>query len=491
MVARTFRWVTSPHLVRPNPTADTPPGVAHVQPVIDEDELVTQVAIREESSAPVVVTTDSPSPLPAQRTVTAPTAVDLFAGAGGASLGLLRAGFDLRLAAEIEPDFARTHRLNLQGSVITADLRTLEAERVLDTSGLVPGELDVLFAGPPCQGFSMIGPRVVWDRRNNLFLEVLRLAKELRPKAVVIENVPGLTSLGQGRYLGAILEGLAAHGYQAACAELLAAQYGAPQMRWRLVIIAWRDDLDIPAGWGFPAPTHGSSAIGDLLPNTTIAPSSYVGFLTARDAIGDLPQVAAGRTADQYGGRPRAEFQKAARTLPNGRRMSGATLHDHYAPALSPQNIERIEALRPGQDWRDLPFELLPPSMQRARRKDHTRRYRRMTWDGVPRSIITRFRDPKSGEYIHPEQDRTITIREALRIQGFPDWFALQGANTSKYTQVGNAVPVPLAEAIAAEVRRTLDGVPASPRLDDPFRRRPIRFIGTHGELVASPSSER
>lgn len=335
----------------------------------------------------------------------------------------------------------------------------------------------------------MIGPRVVWDRRNNLYLEVLRAAQALRPRAIVIENVPGLTTLGGGRYLAAILEGLAAHGYQAACAELLAAQYGAPQMRWRLVVIAWRDDLDIEAGWGFPEPTHGRTEIGDLLPNVTIPPAAYEGFLTTYDAIGDLPAVEAGGQVDEYRGRPKRPYQRLARSLQSGRRMAPSVLHDHYAPALSPQTLARIRSLAPGQDWRDLPFELLPPSMQRALRKDHTRRYRRMTWDGVPRAVITRFRDPKTGEYTHPEQDRTITIREAARIQGFPDWFAFAGPNTSKYVQVGNAVPVPLAEAIAREVRACLDRQPQSRRLVDPLRRRPVRFIGRHGELTMASSA--
>lgn len=112
-------------------------------------------------------------------------------------------------------------------------------------------------------------------------------------------------------------------------------------------------------------------------------------------------------------------------------------------------NLARIALVEPGQDWRDLPKEMLPGSMQRALRKDHTRRYRRMTWDGVPRAVITRFRDPKSGEYTHPAQNRTITIREAARLQGFPDRFVFHGDRSSQYDQVGNAVPVPLAEAIA------------------------------------------
>jgi DNA (cytosine-5)-methyltransferase 1 len=125
---------------------------------------------------------------------------------------------------------------------------------------------------------------------------------------------------------------------------------------------------------------------------------------------------------------------------------------------------------------------MLPAGMQRALRKDHTRRYRRMTWDGVPRSVITRFRDPKSGEYTHPEQNRTISIREAARLQGFPDRFILHGDKSSQYDQVGNAVPVQLATAIAREVDDCLNGHLNEP-VRDPFRRRPVPFIGTRGQL--------
>jgi DNA (cytosine-5)-methyltransferase 1 len=126
---------------------------------------------------------------------------------------------------------------------------------------------------------------------------------------------------------------------------------------------------------------------------------------------------------------------------------------------------------------------MLPAGMQRALRKDHTRRYRRMTWDGIPRAVITRFRDPKSGEYTHPEQNRTISIREAARLQGFPDRFIFHGDRSSQYDQVGNAVPVQLAQAIAGEARRCMDGLPGE-QLRDPFHRRPIPFIGAHGQLL-------
>lgn len=408
-----------------------------------------------------------------------PTAIDLFCGAGGASLGLVRAGWDLRLATDVDLACSSTYQTNLPGEFLTADLRTVAAGSLMTAAGVSPGRLDLLFAGPPCQGFSIIGSRVVWDKRNNLFKEILRLASELRPRCVVIENVPGLVTLGKGAYLHAILEGLSAAGYEAACAELLAAQYGAPQMRWRLIIIGWRRDLGIPAGYGFPRPTAGTVRIGDLLPNCTIPPWQLEGFVTTAEAIGDLPPVAAGEEATHYVGPPVGAYQKTMRAGLNGE------LSSHYAARLSAANLTRLAHIKPGQDWRDLPRDLLPPGMQRALRKDHTRRYRRMTWEGVPRAVITRFRDPKSGEYTHPDQDRTITIREAARLQGFPDSFVFHGGWTSQYEQVGNAVPAQLAEAIASEIRRCLDGQRGE-RLWAPFRRRPVAFLGTNGELVPS-----
>ncbi|HUZ24881.1 MAG TPA: DNA cytosine methyltransferase, partial [Streptosporangiaceae bacterium] len=406
-----------------------------------------------------------------------PTAVDLFSGAGGASLGVTGAGYDLRLAADLSAACGLTHTANLPGDFLVADLREVDAEKILTAAGLAAGDLDLLFAGPPCQGFSIIGSRVIWDERNNLFREVLRIAGETHPRCIVIENVPGLVNLAHGAYLRAILEGLDNLGYNAACAELLAAQYGAPQMRWRLVIIAWRKDLGIPAGYGFPQPTAGTAGIGDLLPNVTITARQTAGFVTTREAIGDLPPITAGEELSDYTGPPASGYQRAMRL------NLDRELFNHYAARLSPANLARMARLAPGQDWRDLPRDMLPGSMQRALRKDHTRRYRRMTWDGVPRSVITRFRDPKSGEYTHPEQNRTISIREAARLQGFPDRFVFYGDRSSQYDQVGNAVPVQLAEAIAGEVRRCLRGRPTA-QLRDPFRRRPVPFIGAEGQLI-------
>jgi DNA (cytosine-5)-methyltransferase 1 len=333
---------------------------------------------------------------------------------------------------------------------LRADLRNLSGADILRRAGLAPGELDVLIGGPPCQGFSILGQRMLDDPRNDLFREFIRVVHTLQPRVAVIENVPGLATLHQGVLLKEIGHAFGALGYNVDCAELLAAQYGVPQMRWRMFFVAWRADLGIRSA-GFPQPTHGTLGIGDLVPNRTVTPEQSRGFLTVRDAIGDLGAIQSGELGSSYGTRPATAFQKAMRA------HTGSHVANHYAPKLSPLNLHRIASLAPGQDWRDLPRELLPAGMQRALRKDHTRRFRRMTWDGVARSIITRFRDPKSGEYMHPEQTRTISIREAARIQSFPDWFVFEGGYTDQYDQVGNAVPPLLARAVGLEIRCALE----------------------------------
>lgn len=377
------------------------------------------------------------------------TAVDLFSGAGGITLGISNAGFNVLFAADINGSCAATHQRNFPTIPFQQiDIQRLTGAKIRGVTKLKRGELDLLIGGPPCQGFSIIGPRMRDDPRNALFHQFLRIAKDLQPKAIVIENVSGLATLGKGAALQEI--GKACHdaGYDVDCAELVAAQYGVPQLRWRMFIIGWRRDLKRLGG--FPLPTHGGGNIGDLVPNRTLRPHEIEGFLTVYDAISDLPEIVSGGKCSHYNTAPLTPFQRAMR--------AGASneLHNHYAPKLSPQNLERIEFLKPGDDWRALPQRLLPLGMQRALRKDHTRRFRRMQWTGVARSIITRFRDPKSGEYIHPEQTRTISIREAARIQSFPDWFVFEGSNTEQYDQVGNAVPALLAKSLGTEIAAML-----------------------------------
>jgi DNA (cytosine-5)-methyltransferase 1 len=377
------------------------------------------------------------------------TAVDLFSGAGGITLGLLNAGFDVRFCADIDEACEATHRRNFPAIPFArGDVGKLTAADVLRAANLADGELDLLIGGPPCQGFSIIGQREVWDPRNGLFQDFLNLAAELKPRCVVIENVPGMATLAKGHVLQKIGRAFEEAGYNVDCAELLAAQYGVPQMRWRMFFIGWR--FDEQKRGGFPLPSHGACGIGDLVPNRTITRAQSEGFVCIRDAIGDLGAIEAGEAGTTYGRQPMSAFQAAMRE------DAPAIVHNHYSARLSEQNMNRLRVLKPGQDWRSLPHELLPAGMQRALRKDHTRRYRRMEWSGIARSIITRFRDPKSGEYIHPSQDRTISIREAARIQSFPDWFVFEGSISQQYDQVGNAVPPLLARAVGGQLRKLL-----------------------------------
>ncbi len=392
-----------------------------------------------------------------------PTAMDLFSGAGGLTLGLLNAGFDVRLASDWSAGCARTHRRNFPSVPFRlADISKVDGDELLAQAGLAKGELDLLIGGPPCQGFSILGQRLLEDPRNRLFGEFIRITGELSPRVAVIENVPGLATLGGGVLLREIGEAFEQLGYDVDCAELLAAQYGVPQMRWRMFFIAWRRDQGVRSG--FPKTTHGRLGIGDLVPNRTVTPEQLAGFVTIREAISDLPVIRSGEVCHAYSRAPGCPYQTAMRL--------GCTdgLHNHYAPKLSSLNLERIKSLRPGQDWRNLTPELLPEGMKRALRKDHTRRFRRMCWDGVARSIITRFRDPKSGEYTHPSQDRTISIREGARIQSFPDWFAFEGTYTDQYDQVGNAVPPLLAKAVGEQIARALRGERDGARVKSRYR---------------------
>jgi DNA (cytosine-5)-methyltransferase 1 len=254
-----------------------------------------------------------------------PTAVDLFSGAGGITLGLANAGFDVIFCCDHDAACKLTHSRNFPAvPFIRARVEELRGADILEMAGLQREELDLLIGGPPCQGFSIIGQRQIWDARNRLFQEFLRLAHELRPKCVVLENVTGLATLSKGAVMAEIGQAFAKSGYAVDCAELLAAQYGVPQMRWRMFFIGWRFDQHKIGG--FPLPTHGRAGIGDLVPNRTITAEEGRGFLTIFDAIGDLPPIAAGELGTTYNREPETIYQFAMRI------GAPRQLANHYAP---------------------------------------------------------------------------------------------------------------------------------------------------------------
>ncbi|MDY6049169.1 MAG: DNA cytosine methyltransferase [Corynebacterium sp.] len=377
------------------------------------------------------------------------TSIDLFAGAGGLTEGLRRAGFQSLYANEVVEQYAETFALNHPSVLVDArDIREVNAREVRERLGLEPGELDLVAGGPPCQGFSINAPvRSTSDYRNHLFREFLRFVEEFSPKQVLIENVPGLVSFSKGDTLTAIVEALSALGYQADVRLLYAPNFGVPQTRWRTIIIGARG-ATLPDS-SFPAPTHSaprrinftSSWAGKNLVQSD--PVGGLPFTSVADAISDLPPLKSGESYSA-GGAYQAEAISSYQRL---MREGSAGIFNHEAPRLSLTNLERLSYIPVGGNWTDIPHELLPKGMQRARTSDHTKRYGRVSPRGLASTILTKC-DPHWGAYIHYEQQRVFTVREAARLQSFPDTYRFLGSRVDQFAQVGNAVPVLLAEAV-------------------------------------------
>ena len=320
------------------------------------------------------------------------------------------------------------------------------------------GELDLLAGGPPCQGFSINAPiRSTDDKRNHLFRDFLRFVEAFAPRAILIENVPGLVSFEHGATLHDILQSLSDLGYGVDVKILGAPYYGVPQMRWRTIILGFRG-VETPHE-AYPEPIFHAP----IKPNFTTtfngkplvkspSPETDTKFTTVKEAIGDLPVLACGergKRVKEYRCEPFSDYQTRARIGSGG-------VYNHEAPKLSPINLERMKHIKPGGNWTDIPYELLPKGMKAANRGDHTKRYGRVAPDGLSSTILTKC-DPHWGAYFHYEQDRSFTVREAARIQSFPDSFIFNGNMAEQFAQVGNAVPPLLAKAIGLSIKKILE----------------------------------
>jgi DNA (cytosine-5)-methyltransferase 1 len=365
------------------------------------------------------------------------TAMDLFCGAGGLSEGFRQAGYHVLVGNDVDAAAGATYRAtHPEADFILGPIQEIAVDRLMAAGGVTRGELDVLLGGPPCQAYSVYNhQRGLHDARAGLFREYLRIVDGLRPKWVVMENVTGITSIAGGAVVQSIKDELRGLGYAVDCRVLKAEEYGVPQERRRIVFIGNR----LGAPIDFPTPTHGPAG-GGLAPFTTIW-----------DAIGDLAPLANGQKPgpQPYVDEARHWFRAYARDGASG------LVGNHDAPRLSPVNEARMRHIPIGGSWRDIPFELLPDGMKRAKRSDHTKRYGRMRPDGLSCTVLTKC-DVHWGAYIHPHQDRAISVREAARLQAFPDSFVFQGSRTEQYVQVGNAVPPLLGRRIAEVVAEGL-----------------------------------
>ncbi|MDP9412310.1 MAG: DNA cytosine methyltransferase [Actinomycetota bacterium] len=366
-----------------------------------------------------------------------PKVLDLFCGCGGLSAGFEAAGFIVVGGNDFDGAALKAFELNHPDALTwPGPIEDLPSDRVLKDLGLRQGELDVLVGGPPCQGFSKnrarrhIEGQFVDDPRNYLFKEYLRFVEDLKPRAVVIENVPELLIKEGGRFAEEIATRLAAMGYSMSADVLNAADYGIPQRRRRAIILASREGT-IP----LPVATHSDSESDSLFP---LEP-----YRTIRDAIGDLEGLPEGATWSTYPREPFTEYQKE-------RRGGLTSLEEHHAWTMSAVQRERLSHLGEGDGADKLPPHLAPKS-------GYGSAYRRMAWDIPALTITTWMYHPGSGMFYHPSDQRTITLREAARLQSFDDNIQFVGGKTAKCRQVGNAVPPLLAVAIAEPVRRLVD----------------------------------
>ena len=376
------------------------------------------------------------------RRLEGPLAIDLFCGAGGTSLGLEMAGFQVVMGVDKDGPSLATHRANFGGASVDADLSLAsEVDRVV---GALEGvRIDLVAASPPCQPFSPAGrgkiralarnggPAV--DERRELWRSVIDVVDRLMPRAVLVENVPGMTHGNDIAIVAGMVEGMEELGFDVYSRLLSARQHRVPQFRERVFIVG----VERGTAFGWPAPARRET--------------------TVRDAISDLPPVEGGDNVEfrEYEG-PGTSFQRWARIG-----LAEEDRHwvfDHSTRAVRQDDMEAFRLMDHRTRYSDLPEHL-----RRYRSDIFDDKYKRLPWNDVSRTITAHI--AKDGYwYIHPEQHRTLTIREAARIQTFPDRFRFAGFPSKAFQQIGNAVPPLLAAAIG---RRILGALRSPERRQD------------------------
>ncbi|MGM9561484.1 MAG: DNA cytosine methyltransferase [Phascolarctobacterium sp.] len=348
-------------------------------------------------------------------------AIDLFAGCGGLSKGFMNAGFDIIVGVDNDQAALNTFALNHNGArSLNADLSKQET---FDEIKRIAGdrEIDVIIAGPPCQGFSLTGPRNFDDPRNKLYLAVLEMVRQYQPKGFIIENVPGMATMYEGQVKDEVLRRFRSMGYNVECKILCAADYGVPQMRKRLIFMGIRADIGMPE---FPEPLLDADH-----------------YVTCREALDDLPARVdeLGKEKDVYTSGPRTEYQRMMRGDCN-------VLYNHVATAHKQFVIDTIAQVPEGGNWKDLP-EGVGES-----RKFHE------AWTRYDGNKPSKTIDTGHRNHFHYQYNRVPTIRENARLQSFPDDFVFTGTKTQQNRQVGNAVPPLLGQVLGQALNKIING---------------------------------
>ncbi|MDE6785295.1 MAG: DNA cytosine methyltransferase [Ruminococcus sp.] len=342
--------------------------------------------------------------------------IDLFAGVGGLSLGFEQSGFEVVLANEYDKSIAQAYIKNRKNAnMIIEDITKLP---IHDTFKQYKGIVDLCVGGPPCQGYSQKGQRkTINDPRNFLFKFFVEVVKEVSPRYFVMENVPNLLTAESGFFQNELISMFTELGYIINAQVLCAADYGVPQSRHRAVIIGKK---------------AGSKPVEMPNPITTRT--------TIWDAISDLNYLNSGEGAEVSAYRLKAESDYQASL-----RKKSVELYNHIATNHAKVALERMAMIPPKGGKEFLPAEHITKSI-------YSGTWERMDADDISVTITTRFDTPASGKFMHPYLNRAITVREAARIQSFPDTFRFYGTKTSQMKQVGNAVPPLLAQAIAKAI---------------------------------------
>jgi len=340
--------------------------------------------------------------------------IDGFSGAGGLSLGLTKAGLDVIFGFDNDPNSIDTQKINnqyLNHQVAVSNIEdVLSSNSLLKNVGLKKGELFLLAGGPPCQGFSVQRIGADADRRNDLVLAYSRLIDQTRPFFFLMENVPGLLGKRGRPIFESFLSKVKEYGYCPYFKVLNAEDYGVPQRRKRVFVVGVREDIH-KREFTFPPPL------------TT--PKKR---MTVAEAIKKMPNPPADGSDHPY-------------------------IMHHRKDKLSKLNLARIRSLKPGQGMEDLPKRLLANCHKIGADKiGHRNVYGRMSWNDVAPTITARFDSFTRGKFGHPEQDRSITLREGALLQTFPEDFNFAGNKVDIARQIGNAVPPKLAEVVGRQI---------------------------------------
>lgn len=354
--------------------------------------------------------------------------IDLFCGCGGFSKGFQQAGYNIRLGIDLWKDATVTYKYNFPKAVVlNEDIVTVDGKRILEITNMHKDEVDVIIGGPPCQGFSVSGKRLIDDERNKLYKNFVRIVSELQPKVFVMENVPGLVRLFNGAFGPQVMEDFVNIGYQVKMKILSSDNYGVPQKRVRVIFVGVRNDIAEKVEFEYPTPTTG--------------PGSGNPAITCEEAISDLdfvPDDIAYPEEIAYELLPLSSYQVKMRD-------GSSTLLNHSITVHTEKTKSIIAMVPDGGNYKDLPKKLW------STRKVH------IAWTRMNSKKPCFTIDTGHNHQFHYRANRVPTVRESARIQSFPDSFKFIGIKTSQLKQVGNAVPPLMAEAIAESVAKVLE----------------------------------